>query len=222
MAANTNVQMEATVGISFTFGSFPEVTVPRNPASGFPTAGGGVFAGVRSDLTPQASATSRILESENFDVATTPTRVTRRPAESADDLIFQIDHVGRSIAECIQLGELALRHQDDPDRVLHGLRNTSTGARSDLTAPSFITSRVSEHEAANVMTAFPKVTCHPAGSADDLLSHIDLVGRSIAESIQLNEYVLRHSNDPDRVLYGLRNAAATYSDQVQVLLPVTP
>jgi len=109
MAANTGIvfsasvttQMEVTIGFSFAFGSFPEVKVPRNPASGFPTAGGSVFVGVRSDLTPQASAISWIPESENFDTTTTPTRVTRRPAESADDLIFQIDHVGRSIAECI-------------------------------------------------------------------------------------------------------------------------
>ena len=118
MAANTGIvfsasvtaQMEATVGFSFTFGSFPEVTVPRNPASGYPATGGNVFAGVRSDLTPRAPVTSRIPESESFDVVTTPTRVTRRPDDSADDLIFQIDHVSRSIAECIRLGEFALHH----------------------------------------------------------------------------------------------------------------
>ena len=114
-SASVTAQMEATVGFSFTFGSFPEVTVPRNPASGSPTAGGNVFTGVRSDLTPQATATSRIPESENFDEATTPARVIRRPAETADDLIFQMDCFGISIAECIQLGELALHHQDDPD-----------------------------------------------------------------------------------------------------------
>ena len=124
--------MEATVGFSFTFGSFPEATVPRNPASGFPTAGGSVFAGVRSDLNPQATATSWIPESESFDVATMPTRVTRRPAKSADDLIFQIDRVGRSIAECIRLGEFVLHHQDDPDRVPRGLGSTSTRTKSDL------------------------------------------------------------------------------------------
>ena len=109
MAANTGVvfsasitaQIEATVGFSFTFGSFPEVTVPRNPASGSPAAGGNVVAGVRSDLTPQAPATSRILESESYDVVATPTRVTRRPDKSTDDLIFQIDRDSRSIAECI-------------------------------------------------------------------------------------------------------------------------
>ena len=51
MAANTGVvfsasitaQMEVTVGFSFTFGSFPEVTVPRNPTSGPSTTGGNVF-----------------------------------------------------------------------------------------------------------------------------------------------------------------------------------
>ena len=84
MAANTGIvfyasittQMEATVGFSFTFGSFPEMTVPRNPASGSPTAGGNVFIGVRSDLTPQTPAASRIPEFESYDVAATPTRVT--------------------------------------------------------------------------------------------------------------------------------------------------
>ena len=107
--------MEVTVGFSFAFGSFPEVTIPRNPASGSPTDGGNIFAGVRSDLTPQAPATPRIPESESFDVAIMPTRVTRHPDEPADDLIFQIDRVGRSIAECIRLGGFMLHHQDDPD-----------------------------------------------------------------------------------------------------------
>ena len=80
--------MEAMVGFSFTFGSFPEVTVLRNPASGSPAARGNVVAGVRSDLTPQAPAASRIPESESYDVVATPTGVTRCPDESADDLIF--------------------------------------------------------------------------------------------------------------------------------------
>ena len=57
-SVSVTTQMEATVGFSFTFGSFPEVTIPRNPTSGSPAAGGNVFAGVRSDLTPQAPATS--------------------------------------------------------------------------------------------------------------------------------------------------------------------
>ena len=68
MAANTGIvfsasvtaQMEATVGFSFTFGSFPEFTVPRNPASGSPTAGGNVVAGDRSDLTPAKTLPSTV------------------------------------------------------------------------------------------------------------------------------------------------------------------
>ena len=82
MAANTDVvfsasvtaQMEVIVGFSFAFGSFPKVTVPRNPVSGSPATGGNVVAGVRSDLTPQAPAASRIPESESYDVVATPTR----------------------------------------------------------------------------------------------------------------------------------------------------
>ena len=85
MAANTGVvfsasvtaQMEVIVGFSFAFGSFPEVTVPRNRAAGPSAAGGNIFAGVRSNLTPEASVTTRILEFENFDVATMPTKVIR-------------------------------------------------------------------------------------------------------------------------------------------------
>ena len=87
-SASVTAKMEATVGFSFAFGSVLEVTIPRNSASGSPAAGGNVFAGVRSDLTPQAPATPRIPESESFDVVITPTRVTCRPDESADDLIF--------------------------------------------------------------------------------------------------------------------------------------
>ena len=117
-SASVTAQMEATIDFTFTFRSFPEVTVPRNPASGPPATGGHDVPRVRSDLTPQASAASRISESESYDVAATLTRVTGRPDGSADDLIFQIDRVSRSIAECIRLGEFALRHRDDPDRVL--------------------------------------------------------------------------------------------------------
>ena len=215
MAANTGIvfsisvtaQMEVTVGFSFTSGSFQEVTVPRNPASGSPTAGGNVFAGVRSDLTPQAPATSRIPESENFVMATMPTRVTCRPDESADDLIFQIDRVGRSIAECIRLGELMLHHQDDPNSVLCELGSTSTRARSDLVTPRSVTPRVPEPETDYVMATPPKMIRRPAASVDDLISQIDRVSRSVADYIRLGEDMLRHRHDPDRIPFGLRNAA---------------
>ena len=54
-----------------------------------------------------------------------PSRVTRRPARSADDIISQIDRVGRSIAECVRLGEDTLLHHDDPGQIPLGLRNTA-------------------------------------------------------------------------------------------------
>ena len=93
-----------------------------------------------------------------------------------------------------------LSHRDDPDRVLRGLSNTSIGARSDLAIPSFVTSRVFELKVANVTITPPRVTRRAAGSADNLLSQIDRVGRSIVGFIQLGEYALRHHDDPDRVL----------------------
>ena len=68
------------------------------------------------------------------------------------------------------------------------------------------------------MTTHPGVTRCPAGSADDLFSQIDRVGRSIAECIQLGECALRNRDDLDWVLYGLCNTATTYSDQIRVLL----
>ena len=169
--------MEATVGFSFTFGSFPEVTVPRNPASGSPTTGGSVLAGVRSDLTPQAFVTSRISESDNFDVATTPARVSHCPAEFPDDLIFQIDRVGRSIAECIRLGELALHHRDDPDCVLRELGSASTRTRSDLVTARSVTPRVPELEADYVTATPSRMTRRPAAPASDLISQIGRVNR---------------------------------------------
>ena len=170
MAANTGVvfsasvtaQMEATVGFSFTFGSFPEVTVPRNPASDSPATGGNIVVGVRSDLTPQVPDASRIPESESYDVAATPTRVTRRPDGSANDLIFQIDRVSRSIAECIRLGESTLRHRDDPDRVLRELGNAPTRTRSDLVTPRSASLRVLEPEADSATVTYSRTTRRPA------------------------------------------------------------
>ena len=223
MAANTNVvfsasittQMEAMVGFSFTFGNFPEVMVPKNPASGSPAAGGNVVVGVRSDLTPQAPAASRIPESESYDVAATPTRVTRRP----DDLIFQIDRVSRSIAECIRLGEFALRHRNDPDHVLRELGNAPTRTRTDLVTPRSASLKVPEPEADSATVTSSRTTCRLARSADDLISQIDLVDRSIAECIRLGEDALHHHDDSDRIPFGLRDAAATYSDQIRVRLP---
>ena len=161
-SASITAQMEVTVSLSFTFGSFPEVTVPWNPASGSPAAGGNVIAGVRYDLTPQAPAASRIPESKSYNVAAMPTRVTCRPDESADDLIFQIDRVSRSIAECIRLGELTLRHRDDPDRVLRELGNAPTRTRSDLVTPRSASLRVPEPEADSTTVTSSRTTRRPA------------------------------------------------------------
>ena len=70
------------------------------------------------------------------------------------------------------------------------------------------------------MTATPpRTTCRPAASADDLISQIDRVSKSIIECIRLGEDTLRHRDDPARVPFGLRNAATTYSDQIRVRLP---
>ena len=41
---------------------------------------------------------------------------------------------------------------------------------------------------------------------------------NIAECIQLGEDAIRHRNHSDRVPFGLRNAAAMYSDQIRVRL----
>ena len=65
------------------------------------------------------------------------------------------------------------------------------------------------------MTVTPR---RPARSANDHISQIDRVGRSIAECIRLGEDALRHRNNPDRVPFRLRNAATTYLDQIRVQL----
>ena len=148
-----------------------------------------------------------------------PTRVIRRPAESAVDLIFQIDRVGRSITECIRLSELALHHRDDPDRVLRELGSASTRTRSDLVTPRSVAPRVPEPEADYATITPSRTTRRPARPADDLIFQIDRVSRSIAECIRLGKDTLRHHNDPDWISFGLRNAATTYSDQIRVRLP---
>ena len=151
-------------------------------------------------------------------MAATPTRVTRCPDKSADNLIFQIDRVSKSSAECIRLGEFAHRHRDDPDRVLRELSRTSTRTRSNKATPRSATPRVPEPEADYTTLTPSRTTRHPIRSADDLISQIDRVGRSIAECVRLGEDALRHRNDPDRVPFGLRNAATTYSDQIRMQL----
>jgi len=123
--ANVDAQMEVAAGLSFTFGSFPEVTVSRNPTSNASTLESGTTARVRSDLTFPSSITSQVSELDIADMATSRPRVARRPAVSVDNLFSLIDRVSRSIAECIQLGEDALLHRNNPDCIPYGLRNNA-------------------------------------------------------------------------------------------------
>ena len=87
-SASITAQVEVTVGFSFTFGSFLEATVPRNPTSSPSIFEGGIFTGVRSNLTSRTPVTSRVYESENFNMTATPTKVTCCPAKSVGDLFF--------------------------------------------------------------------------------------------------------------------------------------
>jgi hypothetical protein len=56
-SANVSIQMEAAAGFSFTFGSFPETTVPRNPPTSPSITESGNLTCVRSDLTAQRNIT---------------------------------------------------------------------------------------------------------------------------------------------------------------------
>jgi hypothetical protein len=78
--------MGTTIGFYFTFGGFPEVMVPRNPTSCSLTFEGSIFSGARSDLAAPTFVMSQVSKSETANMMATPTRVTRRPAGSADDL----------------------------------------------------------------------------------------------------------------------------------------
>ena len=49
----------------------------------------------------------------------------RRPVISNTDLISGIDHVTKSLAECIQLGESVLGRSGDPAVLPYGLHNNS-------------------------------------------------------------------------------------------------
>ena len=49
----------------------------------------------------------------------------RRPVISNTDLIYRIDRVTKSLAECIQLGESVPGHSGDPAVLPYGLHNNS-------------------------------------------------------------------------------------------------
>jgi len=125
LSANVAIQMEAAAGFSFTFGSFPETMVPRNPPTSPSTTKSGSSSRVKYDLTAQSSITRQVFELEIDDAPIIRRRMIHRSAISSDDLISQIDRVGHSIAKCIQLGENALRRPGDSGSMPFGLHNNS-------------------------------------------------------------------------------------------------
>ena len=56
-SANISIQMEAAAEFAFTFGSFQETTVPRNPPTSPSITESGNSISIRSDLTAQSSIT---------------------------------------------------------------------------------------------------------------------------------------------------------------------
>ena len=117
--------MQTDAGLSFTFGSFPETTVPRNPPTSPSITESGNSTSVRSNLTAQSSIVHRVSELDINDPPIIHPRVTHRLAISNDDLISEIDCVTRSITECIQLSENVLGHPGDAASAIYSLRNNS-------------------------------------------------------------------------------------------------
>ena len=109
-SANISIQKEAAAGFAFTFGSFSETMVPRNPPTCPSITESGNSTSVRSNLTAQSYIVRRVSELDINDPPVVRPRATRRPVISNTDLISRIDHVTRSIAECIQLRKSVLSH----------------------------------------------------------------------------------------------------------------
>ena len=122
---NISVQMEAAAGFGFTFGSFPETTIPRNPPTSPSITESGNSTSVRSNLTAQSSIAHLVSELDINDPPIVRPRATHRPVITNTDLISGIDHVTKSLAECIQLSKSVLGRSDDPAILSYGLRNNS-------------------------------------------------------------------------------------------------
>ena len=103
-SANISIQMEATARFAFTFGSFPETTIPQNPPTSPSITESGNSTSIRSDLMAQSSITHRVSELDINEPPIVHPRATRRLVIFNNDLISGIDHVTKSLAECIQLG----------------------------------------------------------------------------------------------------------------------
>ena len=112
-------------GFAFTFGSFPETTVPRNPPTSPSITESGNSTSIRSNLTVQSSIIRRVSELDINDPLIVRPRATRRPVISNTDLISGIDRVTKSLAECIQLGETVLGRPGGSAVLPRGLRNNS-------------------------------------------------------------------------------------------------
>lgn len=91
------------------------------------------------------------------------------------------------------------------------------GDRSDLTPPTSVTRRLDELSLSGSVTSLPRVAPRPRLDINDILAGLDRVDLSLAECINMAEAALRRPGDSaDRFPYGLRNGAATYSDQIRV------
>ena len=124
-SANVSIQMEAAAEFTFTFGSFPETTVPRNPPTSPSITESGNSTSVRSNLTAQSSITRRVSELDINEPPIVCHRTTRWPVICNNDLIFRIDCVTKSLAECIQLGETVLGCPGGSAVLPRGLCNNS-------------------------------------------------------------------------------------------------
>ena len=124
-SAIVSVQMQAAAGFSFTFGSFLETTVPRNPPTSPSITESSNSTSIRSNLMVQSSIVHRVSELDINDPPIVHPKATRHPVISNADLISGIDHVSKSLAECIQLSKSVLGRSDDPAILSYGLRNNS-------------------------------------------------------------------------------------------------
>jgi len=117
--------MEATARFAFTFGSFSETTVPRNPPTNPSIIESGNSTSVRSNLTAQSSIAHRVSKLDINEPPIVHPRATRRPVICNNDLISGIDRVTKSLAECIQLGETMLGRPGGSAVLPYGLHNNS-------------------------------------------------------------------------------------------------
>ena len=124
-SSNVSIQMGAAPGFAFTFGSFLETIVPRNPPTSPSIIESNNSISVRSDLMAQSSITRRVSELDINEPPIVRPRATCRVVICNNDLIFGIDHVTKSLTERIQLGETVLGCLGGSAVLPYGLRNNS-------------------------------------------------------------------------------------------------